>query len=86
MRVLLDPRCHFYYTLTDAGVKFLSEYLHLPEHIVPNTHKRVNPTMPREERPYPRRDGDKPGFRRNGQFRSNRSGFKEQPKEQPKEL
>ena len=83
---MFDSRCHFYYTLTDAGVKFLSEYLHLSEHIVPNTHKRVNPTMPREERPYPRRDGDKPGFRRNGQFRSNRSGFKEQPKEQPKEL
>lgn len=84
--VFLSPRCHFYYTLTDSGVKYLTEFLHLPADIVPNTHKRVNPTMPREERPRFHRDGEKRGFRRDGErrtFRNNRSGFN---KEQPKEL
>ncbi|KAK8793628.1 hypothetical protein WA171_002761 [Blastocystis sp. BT1] len=77
--------CHFYYTLTDSGLQYLREFLHLPNDIVPNTYRRVNPTLPREERPRFHRDGDKPRFRRDGerrQYRNNRSGFdKEQPKE-----
>ena len=83
----MSRRCHFYYTLTDSGLQYLREYLHLPNDIVPNTFKRVNPTLPREERPRFRRDGERRfnGERRN--FRSTRSGFnKEQPAEQPKEL
>ena len=72
-------RCHFYYTLTDSGLQYLREYLHLPADIVPNTHKRVNPTL-REDRPRFNRDNR----RREGgerRFRNNRSGFdKEQPK------
>ena len=83
----MSRRCHFYYTLTDSGLQYLREYLHLPNDIVPNTFKRVNPTLPREERPRFRRDGERRfnGERRN--LRSNRSGFnKEQPAEQPKEL
>ena len=83
----MSRRCHFYYTLTDSGLQYLREYLHLPNDIVPNTFKRVNPTLPRDERPRFRRDGERRfnGERRN--FRSNRSGFnKEQPAEQPKEL
>ncbi|KNB45445.1 40S ribosomal protein [Blastocystis sp. subtype 4] len=80
-----DSWCHFYYTLTDSGLQYLREFLHLPNDIVPNTYRRVNPTLPREERPRFHRDGDKPRFRRDGerrQYRNNRSGFdKEQPKE-----
>lgn len=31
---------YYYYTLTDAGVEYLREWLHLPEGIVPATHKK----------------------------------------------
>lgn len=31
---------YYYYTLTDAGVEYLREWLHLPADIVPNTHKK----------------------------------------------
>ena len=70
----LMVRCHFYYTLTDSGLQYLREFLHLPNDIVPNTHKRVNPTLPREERRF----GERRGFRRDGErrtFRKERSGF-----------
>ena len=30
----------FYYVLTDEGLEYLREYLHLPSEIVPNTHKQ----------------------------------------------
>lgn len=30
---------YYYYTLTDEGVEYLREWLHLPENIVPATHK-----------------------------------------------
>mmetsp|Transcript_8448 Transcript_8448/g.14933 ORF Transcript_8448/g.14933 Transcript_8448/m.14933 type:complete len:159 (+) Transcript_8448:51-527(+) len=30
----------FYYYLTDEGIDYLREYLHLPEEIVPQTHKK----------------------------------------------
>ena len=95
-------RCHFYYTLTDSGLQYLREFLHLPNDIVPNTYKRVNPTLPREDRPRFRRDGERRPYGRDGErrpygrdgerrgFRNNRSGFRDQPKEQvaeqPKEL
>ena len=77
MRGLCECRCHFYYTLTDSGLQYLREFLHLPNDIVPNTYRRVNPTLPRDERPRFRRDGDKPRFRdgERRQYRSNRSGF-----------
>ena len=93
----MSRRCHFYYTLTDSGLQYLREYLHLPNDIVPNTFKRVNPTLPREERPRFRRDGERRPYGRDGErrpygrdgerrgFRNNRSGFRDQPKEQPAE-
>jgi len=36
----------FYYTLTDAGVEYLRNYLHLPAETVPNTHKKVERVAP----------------------------------------
>ena len=81
-------RCHFYYTLTDSGLQYLREFLHLPNDIVPNTYKRVNPTLPREDRPRFRRDGERRPYVRDGErrgFSNNRSGFRDQPKEQPAE-
>lgn len=88
-------RCHFYYTLTDSGLQYLREFLHLPNDIVPNTYKRVNPTLPRDERTRFHRDGER-RFGRDGErrpfrdgerrgFRNNRNGFRDQPKEQPTE-
>ncbi|KAI9295946.1 hypothetical protein K502DRAFT_324061 [Neoconidiobolus thromboides FSU 785] len=39
---------YYYYSLTDEGINYLREYLHLPESIVPATHKKVErPTQVR---------------------------------------
>jgi small subunit ribosomal protein S10e len=34
---------HYYWTLTDEGIEYLREYLHLPSEIVPATFKRSQP-------------------------------------------
>ena len=73
--------CHFYYTLTDSGLEYLRQYLHLPAGIVPQTLIRENPVAPREERPRFRREDN--GERRN--FRQNRGGF-DKPAPEPKTL
>ncbi|ODQ60486.1 hypothetical protein WICANDRAFT_79081 [Wickerhamomyces anomalus NRRL Y-366-8] len=49
---------YYYYTLTDEGVEYLREYLHVPEGILPQT--RLQESAP--ERPNARRFG---GPRRN---------------------
>lgn len=36
----------FYYTLTDEGIEYLREYLHLPADTVPNTLKKSNKVQP----------------------------------------
>lgn len=46
----------FYYVLTDEGLEYLREFLHLPSEIVPMTHK-----LP--ARPQRALAGDRPGFR-----------------------
>ncbi|GMM58581.1 hypothetical protein DAKH74_051980 [Maudiozyma humilis] len=33
---------YYYYTLTEEGVEYLRDYLHLPEHIVPGTYIQSN--------------------------------------------
>ncbi|KAK9470209.1 40S ribosomal protein eS10 [Dipodascopsis tothii] len=36
---------YYYYSLTDAGIEYLREWLHLPAEVVPVTHKKqVRPT------------------------------------------
>lgn len=65
---------HYFY-LTDSGIEYLRQYLHLPAETVPNTHKKpARPAGAREERPY---GGDR-GDRRPGGFgrgeRGERSG------------
>ncbi|CAN6665718.1 small ribosomal subunit protein eS10A [Trichomonascus vanleenenianus] len=58
---------YYYYTLTDAGVEYLREWLHLPTEIVPATHKKqVRQPLPGAR---PSRDGRGPrnfddGYRR----------------------
>jgi len=62
---------HFYWYLTNEGIQYLREYLHLPTEIVPATLKRQGP---RESRPTrttggPRREGkegegDRAAYRR----------------------
>lgn len=49
----------FYYVLTDEGLEYLREYLHLPSEIVPNTHKQP-------ARPQRALMGDRDGFRGRG--------------------
>src|SRR5690554_8204044 len=39
---------YYYYTLTDAGIEYLREYLHLPSEIFPATFKKTaRPSAPR---------------------------------------
>merc|ERR1712130_879577 len=53
---------HFYWYLTNEGIQYLRDYLHLPPEIVPSTLKRQ---APREARPRPsaapRAGGEKAG-------------------------
>jgi len=67
---------YYYYTLTNEGLEHLREWLHLPEEIVPNTHKKAaRPARPAGGRGggdgayrAPRGDreggGDRDGYRR----------------------
>lgn len=53
----------FYYYLTNEGIVYLREYLHLPEEIVPATLKKGR-TAPRSgDRAEPRSDAGRGGFR-----------------------
>ena len=67
---------HYYWFLTDEGIEYLREYLHLPEDSVPNTLKKsTRPTAPpgrpqQDDRP-PRREG---GFGRGGDRDGYRGG------------
>ncbi len=63
---------HYYY-LTDSGIEYLRQYLHLPAETVPNTHKKpARAAGAREERPF----GAERGERRPGGFgRGERGGF-----------
>lgn len=63
---------HYYYSLTNDGIEFLREFLHLPSEIVPATLKRS--TRPSEARPRPKVDeprrayqgGDREAYRQGG--------------------
>ncbi|CAO3571233.1 unnamed protein product [Mortierella alpina] len=59
---------YYYYTLTDAGIEYLREYLHLPSEIFPATFKKsARPSAPRRaERPEGayRTRGDRDDYRR----------------------
>ncbi|KAF9342301.1 hypothetical protein BGX26_007841, partial [Mortierella sp. AD094] len=44
---------YYYYTLTDAGIEYLREYLHLPSEIFPATFKKTaRPSAPRRAGKY----------------------------------
>lgn len=43
---------YYYYTLTEQGVEYLREYLHLPEHIVPGTYMQDRSQTQRPQRRY----------------------------------
>ncbi|EPZ32527.1 ribosomal protein S10 [Rozella allomycis CSF55] len=49
---------HYYFFLTDAGIEFLRQYLHLPAEIVPATLKKTAPIQRLGERPQGRREGN----------------------------
>jgi small subunit ribosomal protein S10e len=74
---------YYYYTLTEAGISYLREWLHLPAEIVPATHVKQQRTgaPPRgmvggDERRGPRRDGGDRGDREGG-YRRRFDGGKE---------
>lgn len=54
---------HYYYILTDEGVDYLREWLHLPEHVVPETHKSFEPSRPRYQDARGKATGGRPQFR-----------------------
>ncbi|ODQ50627.1 hypothetical protein SAICODRAFT_67455 [Saitoella complicata NRRL Y-17804] len=57
---------YYYYTLTNEGIEYLREYLHLPAEIVPSTHKRApRPAEARAPRPERRqREGGDREYRK----------------------
>jgi len=62
---------HYYYSLTNDGIQYLRDFLHLPPEIVPATLKRS--TRPSETRPRPKVDeprrayqGDRDAYRQGG--------------------
>merc|ERR1711911_318041 len=60
---------HFYWYLTNEGIAYLRDYLHLPTEIVPSTLKRQAPREARPTRSAPRREmkegeGDRANYRR----------------------
>ena len=57
----------YYWTLTDEGVAYLREYLHLGANVVPATHKQPKHQM---ERPFEGRE------RRGGRFGGPRDGYR----------
>lgn len=75
---------YYYYTLTDSGIDYLREWLHLPAEIVPATHvkKQSSHAPPRgmmggdDRRPRGGDRGDR-GDREGGYRRKDREGGKE---------
>eukprot|EP00051_Salpingoeca_urceolata_P026127 m.476176 g.476176 ORF g.476176 m.476176 type:complete len:162 (-) comp20459_c0_seq1:120-605(-) len=59
---------HFYWFLTDEGIEYLRDYLHLPSEVVPNTLKRpARPEGARQSRPERSQGGggdDRGAYRR----------------------
>ncbi|SSD60584.1 probable 40S ribosomal protein S10-B [Saccharomycodes ludwigii] len=43
---------YYYYTLTEEGVEYLRDYLHLPESVVPGTYLQNNASNPRQAKRY----------------------------------
>ncbi|RDD38908.1 40S ribosomal protein S10 [Trichoplax sp. H2] len=65
---------HYYWSLTNEGIDFLRNYLHLPAEIVPTTLKRqAKPEPPRPSKGFYRGD-DRP--RRDDRDRSDREGYR----------
>ena len=62
---------HYYWFLTDEGIEYLREYLHLPADMIPNTLKKAATAQP--PRPPSRPDGDRPPPRR---FGGDREGYR----------
>lgn len=65
----------FYWYLTDEGIEYLRDYLHLPAEIIPATLKKL--TRPARGGPAPtggrfgkdQQGGDRPSFKREGNYR-----------------
>ena len=71
---------HYYWYLTNEGIQYLRDYLHLPSQTNPETLRKVDPVKRAtgggpEGRPYGRGDGERPGYgdrpRGEGGYRSN---------------
>ena len=70
---------YYYYTLTDEGIEYLREYLHLPAETVPDTLKKQS--KPEDKGSFGSggdggRDGGRGGYRDGGRggFRGRRGG------------
>lgn len=69
---------YYYYSLTNEGIDHLREWLHIPNEIVPATHKRAaRPAAPRMG-PRPGTGGDRPPRREDGEYRRRDQGEKKQ--------
>nr|AAX48886.1 S10 [Suberites domuncula] len=66
---------HYYWYLTNEGIQYLREYLHLPQEIVPSTLKRPQRTETARARPKGFGDGD----RERREEREDREGYRRGP-------
>lgn len=66
---------YYYYSLTNEGIDYLREWLHIPAEIVPATHKRAaRPAAPRSMGPRPGAPGRDGGRREEGEYRRRDAG------------
>ncbi|KAH7824256.1 putative 40S ribosomal protein S10-1 [Monocercomonoides exilis] len=67
----------YYWTLTDEGIVYLREYLHIDENVIPATLKPTKQafTRPFDDERRARRFGDREGFRRDG-YKKDSGDFK----------
>lgn len=70
---------YYYYFLTEAGIQYLRDYLHLPADIVPATYKKVARPASRPGAPQrggDRRSGEEGEYRRREKKEDAPGGFK----------
>merc|ERR1719188_2214423 len=64
---------HYYWVLTDAGIDYLREYLHIPPEVVPNTQKKTGGDRP--QAPSGMRSGRGGRGRGRGGYRESAGGY-----------
>merc|ERR1711881_9609 len=65
---------HYHWTLTDEGLTYLRETLHLPENVMPNTLKRTQEPQAQAQRPRNKVTEGRPVYDREAYRRDDKAG------------